>query len=146
MKRLLFFISIMALAGGALYSQSDLQPAAIVNLTKSEAITVKQFRTEVETMEKASGRTLNAAERKQVLDVMINERLALQAAERDRVTISDGEVNQQMQQLRSSMVQQLGRQPTDAEFALAVKNETGLEVNAFRDQMKRQLTIQKYLM
>jgi parvulin-like peptidyl-prolyl isomerase len=132
--------------GGAAFAQSDLQPAAIVNLTKSEPITVKQFRTEVERMEKGSGRTLNADERRQVLDVMINEKLAIQAAERDKIAVSENEINQQIQQLRTGMVQAIGRQPTDTEFAIAVRNETGLEVPAFRDQIRRQLIVQKYLL
>jgi parvulin-like peptidyl-prolyl isomerase len=77
---------------------------------------------------------------------MINERLVLQAAERDRVAITENEVNQQIQQLRASMAQQLGRQPTDAEFAQAVMNESGLDVNTFRDNLRKQLVVQKYLM
>jgi parvulin-like peptidyl-prolyl isomerase len=127
------------------FAQTDLQPVAIVRLTKSEPITVKQLRTEVEVMEKQAGRSLNREERRQVLDVMINERLAIQAAERDKITVSENEINNQIQQLRGSLVQQLGRQPTDAEFAVAVKNETGLEVPAFREQFRRQMIVQKYL-
>jgi parvulin-like peptidyl-prolyl isomerase len=145
MKRVVSVIWFVLAVGAAGFSQTDLQPAAIVRLTKSEPITVKQLRTEVELMEKQAGRTLNAAERRQVLDVMINERLAIQAAERDKITISENEINQQIQQLRSVLVQQLGRQPTDAEFATAVRNETGLEVPAFREQLRRQLIVQKYL-
>ena len=76
---------------------------------------------------------------------MINERLAIQAAERDRGTVSENELNQQIQQLRAGMVQSIGRQPTDAEFAQAIQNETGYEVQAFRDQIRRQLIVQKYL-
>jgi parvulin-like peptidyl-prolyl isomerase len=96
-------------------------------------------------MEKTTRRTLTDAERRQVLDVMINEKLAVQAAERDKIAVSDNEVNQQIQQLRSGMAQAIGRQPTDAEYAQAVKNETGLETAAFRDQLRRQLLVQKYL-
>jgi parvulin-like peptidyl-prolyl isomerase len=44
------------------------------------------------------------------------------------------------------MVQAIGRQPTDAEFATAVRNETGLDVPAFREQLRKQLIIQKYLL
>jgi parvulin-like peptidyl-prolyl isomerase len=146
MKRLIISFVFSALLGGVVFAQNDLQPAVIVRLTKSEPITVKQYRTEVERMEKTAGRALNPTERRQVLDVMINEKLALQAAERDRVTISDNEINQQIQQLRSGMVEQIGRQPTDAEFALAVRNETGLDVAAFRDQLRRQMIVQKYLL
>jgi parvulin-like peptidyl-prolyl isomerase len=127
-------------------AQTDLQPAAIVRLTKSEPITVKQFRVEVEKMQKQAGRTLNATERRQVLDVMINERLAIQAAERDRITVSENELNQQIQQLKAQMAQTLGRQPTDAEFATAVRNETDLDIPAFRDQLRRQYLVQKYLL
>jgi parvulin-like peptidyl-prolyl isomerase len=146
MKRLFLTITLCALGGLAAFAQTELQPAAIVNLTKSEPITVKQLRTEVERMEKGSGRPLNAEERRQVLDVMINEKLALQAAERDKITISENEINQQFQQLRAGMVQAIGRQPSDAEFATAVRNQTGLEVPAFREQLRRQLIIQKYLL
>jgi len=146
MKRIinLFIFGVLITAFG--FSQADLQPVAIVRLTQSEPITVKQFRTEVERMELQTGRPLTSNERRQVLDVMINERLAMQAAARDRITVTDNEINQQIQQLRSSMTQSLGRQPTDAEFAQAVRNETGLELPAFRDQLRRQMILQKYIM
>jgi len=77
---------------------------------------------------------------------MINERLALQAAERDRVIVTENEVNQQLQQFRNNMAQQLGRQPTDAEFAQAVRQQSGLDVPSFREETRRQMIVQKYLM
>jgi parvulin-like peptidyl-prolyl isomerase len=128
------------------FAQSDLQPAAIVNLTRSEPITVKQLRTEVERMEKTARRTLNDSERREVLDAMINERLAIQAAEKDKITVAESEVNRQIDQLRAQMVQAIGRQPTEAEFATAIRNETGLDMATFREQTRRQLLTQKYLM
>ena len=140
---LLIILGLLTAVSG--FSQSDLQPVATINLTRTEAITVGQLRADVERMEKGAGRTLTLEERKQVLDVIINERLVLQAAERDRISISENEVNQQMQQLRSVLAQQLGRQPTEAEFAQAVMNESGLDVPAFREQLRKQLIVQKYL-
>ncbi len=145
MKRIIFFLLGLFIALPC-FSQSNLQPAATVNLTKTEVITVGQLRTEVQRMEKASGKTLNKSERLQVLDVMINERLVIQAAERDRIMVTENEVNQQIQQLRNVLAQQLGRQPTDAEFTQAVMNESGLDVPAFKEQLRRQLIVQKYLM
>jgi parvulin-like peptidyl-prolyl isomerase len=105
-----------------------------------------QLKTEVERLEKTAGRALTPEERRQVLDVMINERLAVQAAEREKITINDNELNQQITQLRTNMAQLIGRQPTDDEFAKAVKDDTGLEVPAFKDQLRRQLIVQRYLM
>jgi parvulin-like peptidyl-prolyl isomerase len=145
MKRILFLLLVL-LTALPVFSQSPLQPAATVNLTKTEAITVGQLRTEVERMEKAAGKSLTRPERLQVLDVMINERLVLQAAERDRIMVTENEVNQQIQQLRGVLAQQLGRQPTDAEFAQAVMADSGVDVPTFREQLRKQLILQKYLM
>jgi len=145
MKRIIFlFLIVLITVPG--FTQPHLQSVATVTLNKTEAITMGQLRTEVERMEKAAGRVLTQAERLQVLDVIINERLVLQAAERDRIMVTENELNQQMQQFRGEMAQQLGRQPTDSEFAQAIMSESGLEVNIFRDQLKRQLVLQKYLM
>jgi hypothetical protein len=141
-----FFVFFSVFLAAQAFAQADLQPAAIVNLTRSEPITVKQFRTEVERMEKSTRRALTESERREVLDAMINERLAIQAAEKDRITVAESEVNRQIDQLRAQMVQAIGRQPTEAEFATAIRNETGLDMAAFRDQTRRQLITKKYLM
>jgi parvulin-like peptidyl-prolyl isomerase len=123
----------------------ELQPAAIVRLTKSEPITVKQLRTMVERIEAQNGRKLGPTERRQVLDVMINERLAMQAAERDKITVTENEINQQVQQIREQFGRALGRPLTDEEFVREIRNQTGVELTAFRDQIRRQGIIQRYL-
>ncbi|MDR1178598.1 MAG: peptidylprolyl isomerase [Spirochaetaceae bacterium] len=146
MKRALFFLALLGILTCGAFAQSDLQPVAIVRLTRSEPITVKQLRTEVQRAEQGSGRTLTLEDRRRVLDVMINERLALQAAEQEGIFVSDAEVTQQFQQLRSILAQNIGRPPTDAEFEQAVRNETGLDVPGFREQLKRQATVQKYML
>jgi parvulin-like peptidyl-prolyl isomerase len=146
MKRTLLFILMGLVPIFSGFAQSDLQPAATVNLIRSEVITVKQLRTEIERLEQATGRAFNQTERLQVLDNLINERLTIQAAERDRITITENEVNQQIQQMRGILAQQLNRQPTDAEFNQAVRNEFGMDTAAFREHLRRQMTIQKYLM
>jgi parvulin-like peptidyl-prolyl isomerase len=146
MKRLTLLLLVSVFSGILGFAQTDLQPAATVNLTRSEPITVKQLRTEVERIEKGLGRTLSEKDRRDVLDTMINDRLVQQAAERDRITITESEVEQQIQNLKSVLAQQLGRQPTDAEFAQAVRNEYGLEIPAFRIELRRMYTAQKYLM
>ena len=146
MKRIALCVLFFAFCAVFGFTQSDLQPAAIVKLTKSEPITVKQFRTEVERMEKGMGRTLTESEKKQVLDAMIDERLVLQAAERDKITVAESEVNQQIQQLKDGLSQQAGRQITDAEFARAIREETGQDMPAFREQSRKQLIIRNYLL
>jgi parvulin-like peptidyl-prolyl isomerase len=144
MKRLFFVI--LAVLGALAFAQDlQLQPIAKVNLIKTEVITVKQYRSEVERTEKTTGQPLTADLRKQVLDMMINEKLVLQAAERDKIGIAENEVNQQIDRLRALLARNIGRQPTEAEFATAIKNQYGLELPAFRDQVRRQLVLNKYL-
>jgi len=163
MKRFAILFLLAVFASFAAFAQSDLQPVAIVRLTKSEPITVKQLKAEIEKLAwqdlasrlnriptsaeiTQSAQSLSVDQRKQVLDVIINERLALQAADRDKITVTDNELNQQIQQLKSQMAQSIGRQPTDDEFAVAIKNQTGMDLPAFRDQLRRQAIVQKYLM
>jgi len=146
MKKAVIFIFLIALTAVFGFSQSDLQTIAVVNLIRTEPITVKQLRSEVEMTEKATKTQLSPELRKQVLDGMINERLVIQAAERDKIVVSDNEINQQLQQLRAVLAQNIGRQPTDAEFAQAIRNEFGMEPQVYRDQTRRQLIVQKYLM
>jgi len=146
MKRAVFLLFLGLFPAIFGFAQSDLQPAATVNLVRSEVITVKQLRTEVERMEKGAGRPLTQAERLQLLDTMINERLAVQAAERDRITITENEVNAQIQELRSNLARSLGRQPTDAEFSKAILDSSGMDLAAFRESLRKQMITQKYLM
>jgi parvulin-like peptidyl-prolyl isomerase len=147
MKRTVFFLTLLGFLAGSAFAQIDanMQTVAIVRLTRTESIAVGMLRGEVQRMERTAGRALTLVERRQLLDTMINERLALQAAERDNIYTSDAEINQQFQELRTILANNIGHTPTDAEFAQAVQNEYGLDVPAFREQLRRQLTVQKYL-
>ena len=163
MKRYLIFIILAVLTGTIAFAQQDLQPAANVQMTKSEVITLKHLKDEIkkdawpklyQSLRRAPtdaelNREVNLSTqevRKQTLDLMINEKLALQAAEKDRITVSDGEINQQINQMRAQYAQSLGRQPTDEEFARAIKTESGMEMPAFRDNLRRLAIVQKYMM
>jgi parvulin-like peptidyl-prolyl isomerase len=168
MKRVLNLLFLCVIITGLCFAQSDLQPAAIIRLTKSEPITVKQFRNEVERVEKVTirsrlsqrlgrqprdeefaaavkeqlGKVLSVAERRQVLDEMIDERMVLQEAVGNAgVIVNDAEVNRQLQQLGASV----GLQITDERFAEAVVKQYALELPAFREQVRNQLIIQKYI-
>jgi parvulin-like peptidyl-prolyl isomerase len=146
MKRTIFFAVLFSITAVFGFSQNDLQTVATVNLIRTESITVGQHKAEVANMEKATGRSFNKDERRQVLDAMINERLILQAAERDRITTTDNEINQHLNELKAMLAQSIGRQPTDAELAQAIKSEYGVEMQVYRDQYRKQSTAQKYLM
>jgi hypothetical protein len=147
MKKSLWLCVFSVLSGGLLFPQDvDIQTVATVNLTKTEPIHVKQLRTRVDAIEKAANRKLSVDERREILSGMIDEMLILQAAARDRVGVEDSAVNQQIEEVRAQLARQAGRQPTDAEFAQAIEAQTGLKLGGFREQIKKQLVFQKYLL
>lgn len=155
MKRFLFAVTFAALVAANAAAQSDLQPIATVKLQKSEPITIKQVKARVEAYQKELGRPMTLDERKKVLDTMINERLVVQAADRDGVKVSDAEVNQNFLQMIS---QQVGKQVTELEFAQIVKQQTDMSVDDFmkaqngmtlaeyKSFLKSQLLAQRYVM
>lgn len=143
---LMAFVVAACIVPAGVFAQADLQPVAIVKLAKTEPITVRQYRSELAKMEAQAKRALTGEEKRQVLDLMIDERLVLQAAERDRVAVTDNEVNQQVQQMRMMMSQQLGRELTQKEFETALKNEAGIDYATYKEGIKKQLIAQKYLM
>ena len=134
-------------SSAALLFAGDMDTVATVKLIKTEPITVKQLRTEIELIEKITGQKVSSLEdRKKVLvDKMIPERLVLQAAERDKVYADEKAIDQQMNQLRAAVSSQLNRQITDADFAEAVRQQMGMDVPSYRAELKRQYIIQRYV-
>lgn len=154
MKRLGFFIAMNLVVFGALFAQTDLQPIATVKIQKSEPITLKQLKTRVDAYQKELGRVMTLEERKKVLDTLINERLVVQAAEKEGMRIPDSEVNQNFIQMIS---QQVGRNITETEFAQLIKQQTGLSLDDYmraqngmslvdyKSFLKSQLIAQRYV-
>jgi parvulin-like peptidyl-prolyl isomerase len=133
------------LAPLAVFGQTDLQPVATVSLTKTESISVRQLKTAIERLEKEQGQPISRDDRPKVLDGMIDEKLILQAAERDRITVAEGEITEQVNQLRMALAQRAGRMPNDAEMAAFIRSQYGVEMPAFREQIRAQLMQQRYI-
>jgi len=165
MKRYLFILFVFSsiLFSMTAVAQTDLQPVAIVNLTRSEPITVKQLKTEIEKYAWQSiatrlGRVPTTTEisrelqncslelKRQILEVMINDRLAIQAADREKITVTDNELNQHFTQLKAQLSQSMGQQITDEQFATIIKNRFGQDLPAYRENLKRQGIVEKYLL
>jgi parvulin-like peptidyl-prolyl isomerase len=146
MKRLCFLFLTGIFAAAMMFAQNEMQTVATVRLTRTEPITVKQLQNEIALMETQAKRPLTVEEKNQVLEALINQRLVLQAAERDKVTVSDGELSQQIDRIRAALAQTLGRQPTEAEFTQAIRSQYNLDMPSFREQVRRQLIMERYLL
>ncbi|MDR0641028.1 MAG: SurA N-terminal domain-containing protein [Treponema sp.] len=142
MRRLFFTALFLAVGFPALFAQNEAQTVAMIELVKKEPITVRQLKAELAPLEQARGRPYSVAERRAALDELANQRLILQAAERDRIAVSESEIDAA---LRESLSQQSGRALTDAEYAQAMQ-QLGTNTAAVRQNVSKQLLMQKYLM
>ena len=146
----------MAIAlSASVFAQTTLQPIAEVKLSARAPITLGQLKTRVSALEKELGRKMTVEERKQTLDGLINEKLIVQAAEKDGIKIMDSEVNNYFNEYVSS---QLGKQVTEADFAQLIKENTnmsldeymkaqnGMTLAEFKNFLRTQLTAQAYVM
>ena len=153
---MLFLCGFLLVSAHAFCQQLELQTIATVRLSKTENITVKQFKEYVQwlTIQKAlstqnNNAQLTDSERRQALEELGNQFLACQAAEQEKITVTDREINQFYDQnikgFSDGLAQIMGRTPTDAEIDTELRNRTGMNRVSYKDMMKRTLLTQNYL-
>lgn len=154
MKKIALTLMILLLAGASVFAQSDLQVLAVVKYNKNESITVKQLKTRCEVYRKQLNRVLTLEEKKSTLDSLINEKLMLQAAQKEGITIPDSYVDQYFAQ---AMSQSVGRVITEKELSDYVKKtegitldelllkQMGMNVADYKSFLKNQLMMQQYV-
>lgn len=154
MKKIVLALTMLLLATGVAFAQSDLQALAVVKLNKSETITLKQVKNRCDVYEKQLRKALTSDERKMVLDTLIEEKLMIQAAQKAGINIPDSTVDQYFMQ---TMSQSLGVQVTEKELNdLLVKNQnktldevlieqTGMNRTDYKAYLKNSLMMQQYV-
>ncbi|MGP1595264.1 MAG: MOSP complex formation periplasmic protein, TDE1658 family [Treponema sp.] len=138
----------------SIFAQSNLQPIAEVKITSRAPITLGQLKNRVSLYERDMGRKMSIEERKQTLDILINERIVFQASERDGIKITDSQVNNYFNQYLSNLA---GREVSEAELKQMVekngmpfdeymRSQTGMSLAEFKAFLKMQLSGQAYVM
>jgi len=154
MKKIALALTMLFLATGAAFAQSDLQALAIVKLNKNETITLKQVKNRCNVYEKQLKKPLTVEERKMVFDTLVEEKLMIQAAQKAGITIPDSYVDQYFIQ---GMSQSLGALVTEKELAEYVRKsqnksldeflleQTGMNVADYKGYLKNRLMMQQYV-
>lgn len=154
MKKIALALTMLFLATGAAFAQSDLQALAVVKLNKNETITLKQVKSRCNVYEKQLKKALTLDERKMVFNTLIDEKLMVQAAQKAGVTIPDSYVDQYFIQ---GMSQSLGALVTEKELAEYVKKsqnktldeflmeQTGMNLADYKGYLKSRLMMQQYV-
>ncbi|GAB1433507.1 membrane protein [Spirochaetota bacterium] len=116
-------------------------PLATVKLVKTEVISDKFFKEEVQKLEKLTGQSLTADQRKSYLEDIINDKLFYQMCERDGIKVSDGEVDSIIARVRA----QRPAGESDAQFSAFLASQ-GIPFDQFKTYYKKQLLVQRWLM
>lgn len=127
MKRFLVLAMILAIASSAGGAQAIDKPAATVRLTKTSSVSVSQLKKALVPFEAQAKRSLTMDERKLVLDKLVVTLLIGQAAERDKVFVSDAEIKSELASTQKQLgaAANLGRDMTDTEMQQYVKSSGG---------------------
>ncbi len=147
MKRIFFLLTSLAISE-ALQAQVIDKPAATVNLTKPDYVSVDQLNTRVEqfeTLRRQNGLAIPANDKSQVLDSMIDEILLTQAAARDGVTVSQSDLDNTVAQIKRSFEGQVGPL-TDDQFHSFMEQRTGMSWDQYLSQVDSQIIQQRYVM
>jgi len=146
MKRTIFVSLLACVLISALGAQTLDKPAATVRLIRTESIPLSKLQKTVSTLEAQTKQTLTADQRKSVLDSMVGNALVLQAAERDKVVVSDAEMKTVLAnyELQYGMAAGLGRAMTDTELQNYWKN-AGSSYADFQKLVRDQQTLIDYI-
>jgi len=146
MRKIIPLAVLAVLFASAAWAQVLDRPAATVRLIRTESITVSQLQRVIAPLEAQYHRALSGDERKQVLDQMIGQSLIEQAGDRDKVAVSDAELNARIQEYQKNLGQAagLGRPFTDQELQQYVRNN-GVPWEDFQKQIKSQLLMVDYV-
>ncbi|MCR4734324.1 MAG: peptidylprolyl isomerase [Treponema sp.] len=157
-KRLFLICGFMIALSGVVFAQSDLQVLTVVKYNKSESVTVKQLRSRCESYEKQIGRKLNNDEKKAILKNIVEEKLILQAAQKNGLTIPDSAVDQYFLQ---GLGQQLGAANaniTEKDLNEIIKTQMGMSleqlliqqvgmtISEYKLSLKNSLLVQQYVL
>ena len=124
------------------------QPAAVVNLIRSEMITVDELEGKLESYKAAriqAGSSTEGITEEYVLEIMINDLLVLQGAERDGVTLSDQDLDTLVNKQRASVSQQLGTNLNDAQFEQVLNSYFGLTLAEYRAKIYENYIVDAYI-
>ncbi|GHV44238.1 hypothetical protein AGMMS49546_27900 [Spirochaetia bacterium] len=138
-------------AGADVPKEQEIGTAKVVATVNSDRIFVRDLQLRFDRQDalrvRMGGREISdPAELLQVrqllLDDMIIERLILQDAEKNGVRVSDAELDEQIRAVRASAGVELSNQ----EFENRINQQYGMDIAAFKTQVRNQLIEQRYMM
>jgi peptidyl-prolyl cis-trans isomerase SurA len=147
MKRIFLVAAVLLLVTPIVFAQVIDKPVATVKLSKFEVISAKQFRQQIEELEARTQNHLSMDDRRQLLDLLISEKLISQAAALDNVTVSQAEIDARINLARQTggMGLNLNRELTEQEFRQLLQ-QSGLTWDEYIKELEKAILQQKFVM
>ena len=136
--------TLFVAASMPLFSQVLDVPVARVELYKVDIVTQKELRQEIDMLSKQLRQDVPATDRKKYLEAKIGEILVTQAAEHDKVQVSQDEINSAIQQKKVQTEQAMGGPLSDQQFQQLIENQ-GITWTDYQTQVRRQILEDKYI-
>lgn len=118
------------------------KPVAVIRFEETVNVGQRELRRQVEFIEQQIQRPLTKEHRREVLEAKIAEILILQAAERDGIHVSQGELQQGIDQQRRSVHQQLSEQ----QFRQLIEREMDMEWEEYVEEVRHRLMQERYVL
>jgi foldase protein PrsA len=147
MKKLFISGILLFLTAFTLSGQIIDQPIAEVNLHKREVIWLKQFKKQVENVEQVQlgGQSTTQEQRLELLNTLINQKLILQAAAQEGITVTQNEIDQGIAVYINNLSMQYRTQLTRTQLVKQL-NAQGETWESFVEEIRNQLLREKYIM
>lgn len=121
------------------------RPVAIVRLVETANIGRRDIDAQIALFEQQIGRTLQPAEKQQILEALINDELLLQAASRAGVRVTQEEIRNYLAVQRQQWSQALGVTLSEEQFRFQVEQQTGRPWVDFLEDVTDELIKLKYV-
>ena len=121
------------------------RPVAVVRLTETANLGLRELSDQLDLFEAQAGRSLTDQERRLVLDAMVNDLLLLQAAQRARISVSQSDVQNYINAQRAQYSQALGQQLNEGQFRAQVEQQTGEPFSQYVQNVTNELTKLQYV-
>ncbi|MBN2440752.1 MAG: peptidyl-prolyl cis-trans isomerase [Spirochaetales bacterium] len=146
MKKITGIILFLLIFLCQVYAEVIDVPVVRVKLTSTELVYQSEFKAIIEGMEAKMKRPLSVEEKKVILDKLIEEKILVQAATSENITVTQSEIDAKIKQIKQLLELQEGRKYTDAEFKVRVlKQSSGTSWDEFLVQIKNSVLQEKYL-
>lgn len=136
----------ITIAPGAITSQALDASLATVRLHKTSTISRNEHRNRVELVEAQTGRSLSDEQKLQLLDAMIDAELMLQDAMNVDIRVREQEIDASLEQQRTLLSRQSGQPISEGQFKELIEQQTGLQWNIYRQQVKERLLQESYVL